>query len=140
RKVLDPSAADEDDRVLLEVVPLTRDVRADLHAVRQPHARDLAQRRVRLLRSRRVHARADTALLWRAAERRRLHLRLLREATLAHELIDGRHGKVFSLLTHNKSRQGGTPPTPGLCMVANPHRQPQTQRSGSMKAAESRLE
>src|SRR5205823_7704216 len=90
RKVLDAAAADEHDGVLLEVVPLPRNVRPDLHAVRQPHARDLAQRRVRLLGSRRVHTRADTALLRRTAERRRLHLRLLGDAALAHELIDGR--------------------------------------------------
>src|SRR5437660_12635581 len=41
RQVLDPAAADEHDRVLLKVVALARDVGVDLHAVRQPHARDL---------------------------------------------------------------------------------------------------
>src|SRR5919202_6201898 len=64
RQVLDAAAAPEHDGVLLEVVPLTRDVDRDLHAVGQPHARDLAQRRVRLLRRRRVHARAHAASLW----------------------------------------------------------------------------
>src|SRR2546430_3733165 len=39
----------QDHGVLLEVVALARDVGADLHAVGEAHARDLAQRRVRLL-------------------------------------------------------------------------------------------
>src|SRR6266513_1769787 len=47
--LLHASAADEHDRVLLEVVTLTGDIGADLGAVRQPDAGDLAQRRVRLL-------------------------------------------------------------------------------------------
>src|SRR3954453_5207225 len=63
RQVLDATAADEHDRVLLEVVPLTGDVRRALHAVGQPDTRHLAQRRVRLLRRGRVHAGAHPALL-----------------------------------------------------------------------------
>src|SRR2546422_751261 len=43
REVLDAAAADEHDRVLLEVVALAGDVGGDLHAVGQPHARDLAK-------------------------------------------------------------------------------------------------
>ena len=58
-KVLDAAAADEHDGVLLEVVALARDVGGDLHAVGEPDAGDLAQRRVRLLRRRGVDARAD---------------------------------------------------------------------------------
>src|SRR5262249_54923657 len=63
RQGLDPAAADEHDRVLLEVVALARDVARDLHPVREPHAGDLSQRRVRLLRGRRVDARAHAAPL-----------------------------------------------------------------------------
>src|SRR2546421_4500985 len=47
RQVLDAAAAHEDHRVLLQVVALARDVDRYLHPVREPHARDLAQRRVR---------------------------------------------------------------------------------------------
>src|SRR5919204_3294766 len=65
RKILDPAPAHEHHRVLLEVVALTRDVDRDLHPVRQPHARHLAQRRVRLLGRGRIHARADAATLGR---------------------------------------------------------------------------
>src|SRR5919108_1674297 len=54
-KVLHPAAADQHHRVLLEVVALTRNVRRDLHPVREAHARDLAESRVRLLRGGRVH-------------------------------------------------------------------------------------
>ena len=43
-------AADEDDRVLLQVVALARDERGDLLAVGEPHARDLPEPRVRFLR------------------------------------------------------------------------------------------
>src|SRR5205085_589756 len=64
-QVLHAPAAHQHDRVLLEVVALARDVGRDLHAVRQADARDLAQRRVRLLRRGRVDARADPAPLRR---------------------------------------------------------------------------
>src|SRR5688572_10515788 len=50
RQVLDASAANQDERVLLEVVADTGDVSRDFDAVRQPDARDLSQRGVRLLR------------------------------------------------------------------------------------------
>src|SRR5437588_1090484 len=92
RQVLDAAAADEHDRVLLEVVALAGDVGPDLGAVRQPDARDLPKRRVRLLRGGRVDARADAALLRRAAERGCLRLRLGGLAALPDELIDGGHG------------------------------------------------
>src|SRR5436190_23731347 len=63
RKILDPAPANEDDRVLLQVVALARDVGGDLHAVGQTHARDLAKSRVGLLRGRGVDTRADAAPL-----------------------------------------------------------------------------
>src|SRR5919206_1070625 len=63
RQVLDAAAADEHDGVLLQVVPLARDVGRDLHLVRQAHPAHLAQSRVRLLRRGRVHTRAHAALL-----------------------------------------------------------------------------
>src|ERR687896_947218 len=79
RQVLDAAAADEHDGVLLEVVPLARDVRRDLVEVRQPDARDFPQRRVRLTRRDRVYERADAPLLRRSAQGRRLRLRLGRD-------------------------------------------------------------
>src|SRR3954467_12739088 len=74
REVLHPAAADQHDRVLLQVVPHARDVGGDLDAARQPDARHLAESRVRLLRRGRVHTRADAAALRRPLEGRRLGL------------------------------------------------------------------
>src|SRR6478609_6659870 len=63
RQVLHAAAADHDDRVLLQVMALARDVADYFKPVGEPHLCNLAQSRVRLLRRRRVNARADTALL-----------------------------------------------------------------------------
>src|SRR4029079_63885 len=96
REILDAAAADEHDRVLLEVVPLAGDVGADLHGVRQPHAGDLPESRVRLLRGGRVDARADAALLRGARERRGLVLRDRGFPALPNQLLDRRHGSSSS--------------------------------------------
>src|SRR3712207_2599287 len=90
-EVLHPAAADEHDRVLLEVVTDARDVRRDLDAARQAHAGDLAEGGVRLLRGGRVDAGADAAALRRALEGRRLGLRRLVLPALADQLLDGGH-------------------------------------------------
>src|SRR3954447_18251411 len=63
REILHSAAAHQDHGVLLEVVPLARHVGGDLHPVREPDARHLAEGGVRLLRRDRIHARADTAPL-----------------------------------------------------------------------------
>src|SRR6476660_3771646 len=90
-EVLHTTAADEHDRVLLEVVADTRDVSGDLDAARQAHAGDLAEGGVRLLRGRGVDAGADTATLGRTLEGRRLVLRHLVLAALADQLVDRGH-------------------------------------------------
>src|SRR5919198_5368647 len=108
--------------MLLQIVALAGDVRAHLHPVRQPDARDLAESRVRLLRRGRVHARAHTPLLRGAAKGRGLHLRLGRGATLAHELIYGWHTVLTSSrrgLRHNKGWPRACAPANRGCMVAN---------------------
>ena len=69
-EILDSAASNEDDRVLLEVVALTGDVRRDLDAGGETNAGHLAQRGVRLLGRVRVHTRADAAPLRCALERR----------------------------------------------------------------------
>src|SRR5207302_9819094 len=89
RQVLRRAAANQNDGVLLEVVALAGDVGADLGAVGQPDTGNLAERRVRLPRGLRHHARADAPLLRRAGERRGLHLCLGGDTALADELIDG---------------------------------------------------
>src|SRR4029078_8457783 len=82
-KGLPPAAADEHDRVLLEVVADTRDVSGDLDAARQAHAGGLATRRVRRIARRGVDAGADTASLGRTLQGRRLVLGHLVLAALA---------------------------------------------------------
>src|SRR5215467_11764315 len=87
-EVAHPAAADQHDRVLLQVVPDARDVRGDLDLAGQPDPGDLAQRRIRLLRRRGVDARAHAAALRALLERRRLVLRYLVLAALADQLLD----------------------------------------------------
>src|SRR5262245_30536727 len=106
RQVLDATAAHEHDRVLLEIVPLAGDVGVHLAAVREPHARDLAQRRVRLLRRRREDAQADSAPLRRAHQVRGGGARRLRPATVADQLLDGRQRRP--------RRKDTNPPCPTL--------------------------
>lgn len=95
-KVANAAAADEHDRVLLQVVAFTRDVRDDFAAVGQADLGDLAKRRVRLLRGGRVDAGADAALLRVLLHRRDLGLGLLRFAALADQLIDSGHEVLFT--------------------------------------------
>src|SRR5919205_419120 len=91
-EVLHPAAADEHDRVLLQVVADARDVRRHLDAAGEPDAGDLAQRRVRLLRRGRVDARAHPAALRGTLQRRGLGLLDLVLAALADQLVDRGHG------------------------------------------------
>ena len=74
RKVLDPATPDQHDRVLLEIVPLTRDVGRDFDSVREADASDLPERRVRLLWRGRVNARANAAALRATTKSRSLGL------------------------------------------------------------------
>src|ERR1044071_1901637 len=108
-EVLHPAAADEHDRVLLEVVAHAGDVRRDLDAARQAHAGDLAEGGVRLLRGGRVDAGADTAALGRTLQGRRLGLRRLVLAALADQLVDRGHlGGSLSFLLSVPSALPGT--------------------------------
>src|SRR5215468_11007585 len=69
-QVLHAAAADEHNRVLLQVVADAWNVRRHFDPVRQPHARNLAQRRVRLFRSLSVNARTHSPLLGTGLQRR----------------------------------------------------------------------
>src|SRR3569832_191912 len=96
RQILHAATADQNDRVLLQVVPLAGDVGGHFHAVRQAHARDLAQGRVRLLRRGRVNAHADATALRAGLERGRVRFELRLGATELDELIDGGHSTLTS--------------------------------------------
>src|SRR5215831_8690120 len=62
-KVLHAAAANQDDRVFLQVVALASDVADDFEAVGETYLGDLAQSRVRLLGRRGIDARAHPAFL-----------------------------------------------------------------------------
>ena len=94
-QVLHAAAADQHHRVLLQVVALARDVARHLDPVGQADARHLAQRRVRLLRRRRVDARADAALLRAGLHRRYLVPLSGLSPRLADELLYRRHRCLY---------------------------------------------
>src|SRR5690606_3388153 len=96
RQVLDSATTDQDDRVLLKVVTLARDVGDHLDAVDETNLGDLAERRVRLLGRRGVDAGADTALLRVPLEVRRLALVAGLGPTVAEQLVDRRHRIRFA--------------------------------------------
>src|SRR6266550_700560 len=90
-KVAHTAAADQHDAVLLEVVALAGDVADHFALVGEADLGHLAQRRVRLLRGRRIDTGADAALLRVLLHRRDLRLGLLRFATLADQLVNRGH-------------------------------------------------
>src|SRR5438067_6067570 len=85
------AAADQHDAVLLEVVALAGNVADHFALVGQADLGHLPERRVRLLRGRRINTGADSALLRVLLHRRDLRLGLLRFATLADQLVNRRH-------------------------------------------------
>src|SRR5690606_19829998 len=112
-KILHTAAADEHDAVLLEVVTLTGDVADDFHAVGETNTADLAKRRVRLLRSRRVDAHAHAALLRARFERGAVGASFLELATVTDELLNCRHvdsccGWAASLLGRSPTRRSAS--------------------------------
>jgi hypothetical protein len=98
-KILDSSPAHEHDRVLLQGMADSRDVGVHFPPIRETHTRDLSQRRVRLLRGRGVDAQANSPLLGGLLEVGCLRLLALGGASLANELLDGRHMYVLAPTT-----------------------------------------
>src|SRR5690606_10514596 len=62
-QVAHAAATDQDHGVLLQIVTFARDIRNHFALIGQANLGDLAQSRVRLLRGRRINARANAALL-----------------------------------------------------------------------------
>src|SRR5580704_4879909 len=91
RKVFHAAAADHHHRMLLEVMTFAGNVADHFKAVGQPNLGDLAQRRIRLLRRRRIDARANAPLLRALLQSRHLLLGVLRHPRLANELVNRRH-------------------------------------------------
>src|SRR5271155_5771455 len=88
---------------------LATDIAGDLVAVGQAHAANLSQRRVRLLRGRGVHARADTALLRRGTERGHLGLFSLQAAWLPNQLTCSGHANSIYKDTTDEEAPGRPP-------------------------------
>ena len=63
RQVFDSSAANEDDRVLLQVVADARNIDGTFHSVYKVNTGDFAQSGIGLFGRHRTHCRADAALL-----------------------------------------------------------------------------
>src|SRR3954465_6718263 len=100
-KIANAAAADQHHAVLLEVVALARDVADHFALVGQADLGHLAQRRVRLLRGRRIDTGADAALLRVLLHCRDLRLGLLRIATLADQLVNRWHEALHLSLPEN---------------------------------------
>src|SRR5258706_1813990 len=91
REILDAAAANEHDRMLLQIMALARDVAHHLIAVGETNLGHFAKLLVRLLRRRRVNAGADTPLLRTIGERRDLVALGLLAARFADQLIHRWH-------------------------------------------------
>lgn len=76
-QILNAAAADQHDRVLLEIMTFPGNIRCDLHAVRQSDPGDFAQGRVRFLRRHRPHLKADAPFLRAGVKSWRLGLLVL---------------------------------------------------------------
>src|SRR3982751_1455527 len=72
-----------------------RNVHGDFFAVRQPHASDLPQSGVRLLRRHRAHQQAHAALLWALVQNGRLAELPLGPSAATNQLIDCGHAGAF---------------------------------------------
>src|ERR1700742_541564 len=114
RQVLDAAAADHHHRVLLKVMAFTRDVTDHLEAVGQAHLGNLTKRRVRLLRGRRVDARANAALLRRLLQCRHLLARLLYRPRTCDQRVDRRHLGLHPLVRAEPAAAPQTPVIPRL--------------------------
>src|SRR5580765_2805228 len=91
RKIFHAATANQHQRVLLQVVSHARDIRRHLDPVGEPHTRDLAERRVGLLRCLGEDAHADAALLRADLQGGTLRLGDDLLPSLANELADRGH-------------------------------------------------
>src|SRR5262249_6258747 len=96
RQILDAAAANQHQRVFLEVVANARDVGRDLDPVREADAGDLAQRGIGFLRCLREDADTDAALLRAVLQRGTLRLADDLLAPGANQLADSRHTLIRS--------------------------------------------
>src|SRR5262245_432788 len=105
RQVLDAAAANQHQRVFLQVVPDARNVGRHLDAVGESNTRHLAQRGVRLLRRLGEDAHADASLLRAHLQRGTLRLRDDLFASLTNELTNRRHTPSYKTRIHGCERR-----------------------------------
>src|SRR5215469_3015449 len=111
RQVFHTAAADHHNRVLLQVMADAGNIGGHFNSVGEPHARDFAQRRVRLLGSLRVHACADAALLRARLQRRARRLVARARPAITNQLIKRRHSCSLTLLVPARvERRSGISP------------------------------
>src|SRR5229473_2958118 len=96
RQIFYASAPDKHYRMLLQVMPHPRNIGVDLVAVGEPHARNLAKRRVGFLGRRSLHLGADPAFLRATLQRRRAYLVTLLHARASYQLINRGHDYFYS--------------------------------------------
>src|SRR3546814_15644024 len=102
------AAADQHNAVFLEVVAFAGDVGDDFALVGQADLRNLAERRVRLFRGRRVDTGANAALLRVCVHRRDLGLHLLGSPDIAEQQVDRGHGGFTFTFTPIKANGSST--------------------------------
>lgn len=98
RKVADATTTDENDRVLLKVVPLTADVGTDFFSVGKANTSDLPKCRVGFLGCLGLDLQADAASLGTSVQVTDLGLGFGRSARFADELINRRHTRWVPVL------------------------------------------
>src|SRR3989338_4639997 len=96
RQVFHAAPANHHDGVLLQIMPLARNVRGDFESGREAHSRDFAQGRVRFFGRRHIHTRADAATLGRPAQSRCFVLSHLDLPAMPHQLLDRGHTHSFA--------------------------------------------
>ena len=91
REVTNSSAANQHDRVLLQIVAFARNISSDLFAIRKSHTSHLSKSRVRLFGGYRLHLKTDATLLRAAFQQRRFAARTLLLPRFPDQLVNCRH-------------------------------------------------
>ncbi|ALP42202.1 hypothetical protein WL1483_2783 [Aeromonas schubertii] len=94
RQVLNTTAADQNNRVLLQVVTFTTDVGGDFETVGQTHTANFTQSGVRLLRGGGVYTGAHATLLRARFQCRNVAFIHVLDTRLANQLVNSCHQKA----------------------------------------------
>ena len=94
-QVLYASPTNQHDGMLLEIVALATDVTGNFKAIRQSHSGDLPERRIRLLRSGRIHPSTHPPFLRGLPQRRHGRFLDLPVTRLPHKLVECWHKFAF---------------------------------------------